>query len=205
MLCKCFTYSIFWLFVTSAEKCCYSVTKVVSDSLQPHGLQHSRLPCPSLSPTVCSDSCPLSQWCYLTISCREIHFIFILILYPTLLNPLFGSNNLLVNSLGFPICKIRSDLLLFHLPSGFLWSHFIPWLPDRTSITILDRSSKHGHLCLLLGFRKKTFPFLSGCAGSLLLRLGSLWLQCSGFSSWRLLLLRAWAPGVGFSNCATRA
>ena len=34
----------------------------MSKSLQPRGLQHTRLPCPSLSPTVCSDSCPLSQW-----------------------------------------------------------------------------------------------------------------------------------------------
>ena len=34
---------------------------IVSDSLRPHGLQHTRLPCPSLSPGVCSDSCPLSQ------------------------------------------------------------------------------------------------------------------------------------------------
>ena len=34
---------------------------VVSDSLRPHGLQHTRLPCPSPSPRVCSDSCPLSQ------------------------------------------------------------------------------------------------------------------------------------------------
>ena len=33
-----------------------------------HGLQHSRLPCPSLSPRVCSNSCPLSQWCSPTIS-----------------------------------------------------------------------------------------------------------------------------------------
>ena len=33
-----------------------------------HGQQHARLPCPSLSPGVCSDSCPLSQWWYLTIS-----------------------------------------------------------------------------------------------------------------------------------------
>ena len=41
---------------------------VMSDSLQPQGLQHSRLPCPSLSPRVCSDSCPLSQWCYIIIS-----------------------------------------------------------------------------------------------------------------------------------------
>ena len=41
---------------------------VVSDSLQPHELQHTRLPCPSLSSRVCSNSCPLSQWCHLTIS-----------------------------------------------------------------------------------------------------------------------------------------
>ena len=43
-------------------------SSIVSDFLQPHGLQHSRLPCPSLSPRVCSDSCPLSWWCYPTIS-----------------------------------------------------------------------------------------------------------------------------------------
>ena len=35
---------------------------VVSDSLKPHGLQHTRLPCPSPSPRTCSNSCPLSQW-----------------------------------------------------------------------------------------------------------------------------------------------
>ena len=39
-----------------------SSCSVVSDSLQPHGLQHARLPCPSLSPRVHSDSCPLGQW-----------------------------------------------------------------------------------------------------------------------------------------------
>ena len=37
---------------------------VMSNSLQPHGLQHARLPCPSLSPWVCPNSCPLSQWCH---------------------------------------------------------------------------------------------------------------------------------------------
>ena len=41
------------------------------DSLWPHGQQHTRLPCPSLSPRVCSNSCPLSWSCYLTI-CRPI-------------------------------------------------------------------------------------------------------------------------------------
>ena len=33
-----------------------------------HGLQHARLPCPSPAPGVCSDSCPVSQWCHPTIS-----------------------------------------------------------------------------------------------------------------------------------------
>ena len=48
----------------------------VSYSLQPHGLQHARPPCSSLSPGVCSNSCPLSQWCYPTISFSVIPFSF---------------------------------------------------------------------------------------------------------------------------------
>ena len=40
---------------------------VMSDSLWPLGLQHAMLPCPSLSPRVCSNSCPWSWWCHLTI------------------------------------------------------------------------------------------------------------------------------------------
>ena len=43
----------------------------VSDSLWPHGLQHTRIPCPSLSPRVCSNSRPLSWWCCLTISSSD--------------------------------------------------------------------------------------------------------------------------------------
>ena len=41
---------------------------VMSNSLRPHGLQHTRLPCPSPSPKACSNSCPLSWWCHPTIS-----------------------------------------------------------------------------------------------------------------------------------------
>ena len=43
------------------------IRSVMSSSLRPHGLQHSWLPCPSLSPRVCSNSCPLSRWCHPTI------------------------------------------------------------------------------------------------------------------------------------------
>ena len=41
--------------------------KALSDSLPSHELQHAKLPCVSLSPRVCSNSSPLSQWCHPTI------------------------------------------------------------------------------------------------------------------------------------------
>ena len=43
-------------------------------TLQPHGLQHYRLPCPSSAPRVYSNSCPSSQWCHPTISSSAIPF-----------------------------------------------------------------------------------------------------------------------------------
>ena len=52
----------------------------MSNSLPPHGLWHARLPCPSVSPGVCSNSCPLSKWCHPTILC-----------YPLLLPSIFPS------------------------------------------------------------------------------------------------------------------
>ena len=50
--------------------------QVMSNSLWPHGLQHVRPLCPSLSPAVCSSSCPLCPWCYLTISSSGTLFSF---------------------------------------------------------------------------------------------------------------------------------
>ena len=59
-------------FPSSPSYYCYLLLlfscSVVSDSLQPHGLQDAELPCSSPSPGVCSNSCPLSQWCHPTIS-----------------------------------------------------------------------------------------------------------------------------------------
>ena len=46
----------------------------MSNLLQPHGLQHARLPCPSPTPGVCSNSCPSSWWCHLTISSSVVPF-----------------------------------------------------------------------------------------------------------------------------------
>ena len=47
---------------------------VVSDSLQPHGLQHTRTSCASTTPGACSNSCPLSWWCHPTISSSAVPF-----------------------------------------------------------------------------------------------------------------------------------
>ena len=58
-------------FVISSVQFSHSV---VSDSLWPHGLQHARPPCPSPTPGVYSDSCPLSQWCHPTISFSAVPF-----------------------------------------------------------------------------------------------------------------------------------
>ena len=46
----------------------------MSDSLPPHGLQHARLPCPSPTPGVYSNSCLLSWWCHPTISSSVVSF-----------------------------------------------------------------------------------------------------------------------------------
>ena len=48
--------------------------QVMSSSLRPHELQHTRLPCPSLSSWACSNSCPLSQWCHPTILSSVVSF-----------------------------------------------------------------------------------------------------------------------------------
>ena len=48
----------------------------MSDFLRPHGLQHARPPCPSPTPGVYSNSCPLSRWCHPTISsCRPLFLL----------------------------------------------------------------------------------------------------------------------------------
>ena len=47
---------------------------VMSDSLRPRGLQHAKPPCPSPTPRVHSNSCPLSRWCHSTISSSVIPF-----------------------------------------------------------------------------------------------------------------------------------
>ena len=75
---------------------------VVSDSLQPHGLQHSRLPFPSPTPRACSNSCPSSQWCHSTLSSS---------CHPFLLLPSI-----------FPSIRVFSNESVFHIRWPKYWS-----------------------------------------------------------------------------------
>ena len=65
----------------------------MSNSLWPHGLQHTRPPCPSPTPGVYPDSCPLSWWCHPTIS----------FCHPLLLPSIIASIRVFSNELGLHI------------------------------------------------------------------------------------------------------
>ena len=70
------THSVIYiwrLYINSAQFSSVQFScSVVFDSLWPHGLQHTRPPCPSPTPRAYSNSCPLSQWCHPTISTSAI-------------------------------------------------------------------------------------------------------------------------------------
>ena len=70
---------------------------VMSDSLRPHGLQHTRLPCPSPTPWTYSNSCPLSWWCHPIISTFVFSFSFHLQSFPAsgsfLMSQFFASDS----------------------------------------------------------------------------------------------------------------
>ena len=80
ILSKIFTHPLKWScdFYPSVQ---FS-RSVMSDSLRPHGLQHARSPCPSPTPRVYPNSCPLSRWCYPTICLIQL-----ILCHPLLLPP----------------------------------------------------------------------------------------------------------------------
>ena len=81
----CPEYDLFWLvFHVSLRRMYFQPLfnsvqfqfsrSVMSNSLQPHRLQHTRLPCSSPTPRACSNSYPLSRWCHPTISSSVVPF-----------------------------------------------------------------------------------------------------------------------------------
>ena len=113
---------------------------VMSDSLWPHGLQHARLPCPSPTPGACSDSCPLSQWCYPTISSSVVPFSSCPQSFPASgsfpMSQLFesGGQSIRASVSAFSIVFFTSVISLFG-SFWYFWS--LCWISQCSSITFL--------------------------------------------------------------------
>ena len=65
---QCLFNWLSWVLAVASSSLLFFSRSAVSDSLWPHGLQHMRLPCPSLSLRACWNSCCLGQWCHPTVS-----------------------------------------------------------------------------------------------------------------------------------------
>ena len=102
--------------------CCYYYSvqfssSVMSDSLWPHGLQHTRPPCLSPTPGVYSSSCPSSPWCCPTISSSVITFSSHLQSFPASfsfqMSQFFGSDGQSIGVTNINIVLITSGVLRF--------------------------------------------------------------------------------------------
>ena len=95
---------------------------VMSDSLRPHGLHHTRLPCPSWIPGPCSDLCPLSWWGHPAISSFVISFSSCLQSFPAseslLMSPFFisGSQRIGASASASVLPKNTQDWFPLGLP-----------------------------------------------------------------------------------------
>ena len=133
--------------------------QVVSDSLQPHQLQHTRLPCPSLSPWVCSNWCPRSQWCHPTILSSVACFSSCCQSFPISgsfpVNRLFTSGGQSIGALAsasvlpmniqgwFPLGLILSPPYLLHAKySSQIWFTLCQLLQMEHAYCVLDALQK---------------------------------------------------------------
>ena len=123
----------------------------VSDSLWAHGLQHVRLPCPSLSPRVCSNSCPLSQWCIqpshplsppsppaLSISQNQGLFLWVISWHQEAKAGASASASVL-------LVNVQDWFHLSH-PSGLTPGPALPLTPHRKPARSLLRKQARGHI-----------------------------------------------------------
>ena len=98
-------------------------------TLWPHGLQHTRLLCPPLSSRVCSNLCPLSQWCYLTISSSATSF-------SSCLRSFSASGSFPVSRSSHQVAKVL-ELQLQH--QSFQWIFRISFLWDWLGISLWSK------------------------------------------------------------------
>ena len=137
---------------------------VVSNSLRPHGLQDASLPCPSLSYGVCSNSCPLSQWCHPNISSFVAPFSsspysfaasrsFLWVRWPKYYSFNFSispsSEYLgLISLQSKGLSRVFSNTIVqkhqFFGAQPSLWSnsHICTWLPEKPSVQLVQSLSR---------------------------------------------------------------
>ena len=132
---------------------------VMSDSLWPHGLQHTRLPCPSPSPGAYSNSRQLSWWCHPTISSSVIPFASCLLSFPasgSFLSQLFALGG---QSIGASASASTSVLLMYiqdWFPLGF--DGFVLLVVQGTLKSLLqNHSSKHQFFSAQLSFCSNSY------------------------------------------------
>ena len=105
---------------------------IVSNSLWPHGLQHARSPCPSPTPGVYSNSCPLSWWCHATISSSVIPFSSHLQSFPASasfpVSQFFASGGQSIGVLA------SASVLPMNIQDWHLSYYILPYLPPEKSV-----------------------------------------------------------------------
>ena len=132
----------------------------MSDFSQPHRLQYTRLPCPSLSPGVCPNSSPLSQWCHPTISSSEALFSFGLQSFPASGSfPRAAKNNLFLDftstfSSLFYLQSLLYQLLPKHSSAGTSNIGPCGWMGGCASCIIIEFSLAD-NLALSLKFENR--------------------------------------------------
>ena len=115
-------------------------------TLPPHGLQHTRLPCPSPTPGACSKSCPLSQWCHSTISSFKVPFLSLPSIFPSI--RVFSNESVLcIQRIGVTASAL---VLPMNIQTDFLWdwlvwspcSHILQRLPNYFKAVFLKQAFK---------------------------------------------------------------
>ena len=158
----------------------------MSDSLQPHGLQHVRLPCPSSSPRVCSNSCPLSWWCYPTISSSVTSFSSCPKSFPA--SGSFPMSQLFASS--YQVLKLQLQYLNFQ--SIFRTDSFrIYWFDFLAVQGTLKRLLQH-HSSKASILRRSAFFMVQLSYSTWLMEKPELWLEGSLLAKWCLCFLICW-------------
>ena len=107
---------------------------VASDSLRPRGLQHTRLPSPSPTPAVYSNSCPLSRWCHPTISSSVIPFS-----YPL---PSFPASGFFSNESGLHLRSQKYWSFSFNISPSNEYSGLISFRMDWLDLLAVQKTLK---------------------------------------------------------------